>query len=144
MGNEKACKLKNTTTTVKQIACRIILLFIWKNGAFHKIDDTMKKEKYVNKSKQHLKTSVGKLGNKWIFQMINGTKDTSKIVVKWLEYQQSQGIGVASQSSDLSLIENGGKTEKACVNKLAYKPNSVTTVISRKMGQNSISLLVEN
>jgi hypothetical protein len=38
-------------------------------GALHKIDGIMRRQNYVDILKQHLKTSVLKLGCKWIFQM---------------------------------------------------------------------------
>jgi hypothetical protein len=43
--------------------------------------------KYVDILKQHLKTSVRKLklGRKWVFQMDNDLKHTSKVVGKWLK-----------------------------------------------------------
>ena len=52
-------------------------------GALHKI---MRKENDVDILKQHLKTSVRKfkLGHKWVFQMDNDPKHTSKVVAKWL------------------------------------------------------------
>ena len=45
------------------------------------------KENYVDILKQHLKTSVRnlKLGCKWVFQMDNDPKHTSKTVSKWLK-----------------------------------------------------------
>ena len=55
-------------------------------GALHKIDGTMRQENYVDILKQHLKTYVRKLklGYKWVFQMDNDPKHTSKVVTKWL------------------------------------------------------------
>ena len=40
--------------------------------------------------KQHLKTSVRKLklGRKWVFQMDNDPKHTSKVVAKWIQLHQ--------------------------------------------------------
>ena len=63
-----------------------------RTGAPHKIDSIMRRENDVDILKQHLKTSVRKLklGHKWVFQMDNDTKHTSKVLE-----QQSQGIGVA-------------------------------------------------
>jgi hypothetical protein len=51
-------------------------------GALHKIDGFIREESYVDILKQHLKTSVGKLklGRKWVFQMDNDPKHTSKVV----------------------------------------------------------------
>ena len=53
-------------------------------GALHKIDDIMRQENYVGILKQHLKTLVRKLklGRKWVFQMDNDHKHTSKVVEK--------------------------------------------------------------
>ena len=55
--------------------------------ALNKIDGIMRHENDVDILKQHLKTSVRKLklGRKWIFQMDNNPKHTSKIVAKWLK-----------------------------------------------------------
>ena len=46
----------------------------------------MKQENYVDILKQNLKISVRKLklGRKWVFQMDNDPKHTSKIVANWL------------------------------------------------------------
>jgi hypothetical protein len=56
-------------------------------GALHKIDGTTRKNNYVDILKQHLKTSVRKLklGLKWVFQMDNDPKHTSKVVAKGLK-----------------------------------------------------------
>ena len=56
-------------------------------GALHKIDGWMRKENSVDILKQHLKTSVKKLklGRKWVFQMDNDPKHTSKVVAKWVK-----------------------------------------------------------
>ena len=56
-------------------------------GALHKIDGFMRKDNYVDILKQHLKTSVRKLklGRKWVFQMINDPKHSSKDLAKWLK-----------------------------------------------------------
>ena len=53
-------------------------------GAFHKIDGIMRQGNYVDILKQHLKRPVRKLkfGRKWVFQMDNDPKHTSKIVAK--------------------------------------------------------------
>jgi hypothetical protein len=69
--------------------------------------------------KQHLKTSVRKLklGRKWVFQMNNDPKHTSKVVEHlWAELKKR-------------------------VSKEAYKPNSVTPGLSGGTGQNSPNLL---
>ena len=62
-------------------------------GARHIIDGTMRKENYVDILK-HLKTSVRKLklGRKWVFQMDNDPKHTSKVVAKWLKDNQSPDL----------------------------------------------------
>ena len=54
-----------------------------------------RKENYVDILKQHLKTSVRKLklGRKWIFQMVNDPKHTSKVVAKWLKDNKSYWSG---------------------------------------------------
>ena len=54
-------------------------------GALHKIDGIMRVENYVDILKQHLKTSVrkSKPGPKWVFQMDNDPKHTSKAVAKY-------------------------------------------------------------
>ena len=56
-------------------------------GALHKIDGIMTKGNYVDILKQHLKTSVRKLklGRKWVFQLDNDPKHTSKVVATWLK-----------------------------------------------------------
>ena len=56
-------------------------------GALHKIDGIIREENYVDILKQHLKTSVRKLklGHKWVFQMDNDTKLTSKVVARTIQ-----------------------------------------------------------
>ena len=53
-------------------------------GALHKIDGLMRNENDVDILKKLLKTSVWKLklGWKWVFQMDNDPKHTSKVVAK--------------------------------------------------------------
>ena len=53
-------------------------------GALHKIDGIMAEKNYVDILKQHLKTGVRKLklGHKWVLQMDNDPKHTSKLVAK--------------------------------------------------------------
>ena len=71
-------------------------------GALHKIDGIMRKESNVDILKQHLKTSVRKLklGHKWVFQMDNNPKHTSKVVAKWLKDNKVKVLEWPSQSSD--------------------------------------------
>ena len=47
--------------------------------------------------KQHLKISVRKLklGRKWVFQMDNDPKHTSKVVAKWFKDNEDEVLGVA-------------------------------------------------
>ena len=76
-------------------------------GALHKIDGIMRQEKDVDILKQHLKTSVRKLklGRKWVFQMDNDPKHTSKVVAKWLKDNEVNVLKWPSQSPELNLIE---------------------------------------
>jgi hypothetical protein len=49
-------------------------------GALHKIDGIVRRDNYVDVLKQHLKTVRKlKLGCKWVFQMDNDPKHTSKV-----------------------------------------------------------------
>ncbi|CDQ68634.1 unnamed protein product [Oncorhynchus mykiss] len=75
-------------------------------GALHKIDGIMRMENDVDILKQHLKTSVRKLklGRKWVFQMNNDPKHTSKVVAKWLK-DKVKVLEWPSQSPDLNPIE---------------------------------------
>ena len=54
-------------------------------GALYKIDGIMREESYVDILKQNLETSVRKLklGRKWVFQMDNDPKRSSKVVAKY-------------------------------------------------------------
>jgi hypothetical protein len=72
-------------------------------GALHKIDGILRMENYEDLLKQHLKTSVRnvKLGRKWVFQMDNDPKHTSKVVAKWLKDNKVKVLEWPSQSPDL-------------------------------------------
>jgi hypothetical protein len=80
--NEEACKPKNTIPTVKHWGGSIMVWGCFAaggTGAPHKIDGFMRKENYVDILKHHFKTSVKKFGRKWVFQMNNDPKHTSKV-----------------------------------------------------------------
>ncbi|CDQ90445.1 unnamed protein product [Oncorhynchus mykiss] len=68
----------------------------------------MRTENYVDILKQNLKTSVRKLklGRKWVFQMDNDPKHTSKVVAKWLKDNKVKVLEGPSQSPDLNPIEH--------------------------------------
>ena len=63
---------------------------------------------FVDILKQHLKTSVRKLklGRKWVYQMNNDPKHTSKVVAKWLKDSKVKVLEWPSQSPDLNPIED--------------------------------------
>ena len=108
----EACKPKNTIPTMKHRSGRIILRGCFSaggSGALHKIDGIPRKENYVDILKQYLKTSVRKLKlpsiHKWVFQMDNDPKHTSKLVAKWLKDNKVRVLKWPSQSPDLNPIE---------------------------------------
>ena len=77
-------------------------------GALHKIDGIRSQENYVDILKQHLKISVRKLklGRKWVFQMDNTPKHTSKVVAKLLKDNKVKVLEWPSQSPDLNPLEH--------------------------------------
>uniref|UniRef100_A0AAZ3QWW3 Tc1-like transposase DDE domain-containing protein n=1 Tax=Oncorhynchus tshawytscha TaxID=74940 RepID=A0AAZ3QWW3_ONCTS len=95
-------------------------------GALHKIDGIMRKKNYVYILKQHLKTSVKKLnlGRKWVFQMNNDPKHTSKVVAKCLKDNKVKVFEWPSQSPDLSPIEHLWAELNKCVR--ARRPTNLT------------------
>jgi hypothetical protein len=60
--------------------------------------------------KKHLKSSVRKLklGCKWVFQMDNDPKHTTKVVAKWLKDNKVKVLVWPSQSLDLNPARRNG------------------------------------
>ena len=86
-------------------------------GALHKIDGIMRKNNYVDILNQLLKTSVRKLkiGHKWVFQMDNDPKHTSKVVAKFLKDNKVKVLEWPTQCPDLNPIVNLWAELKKCV-----------------------------
>ena len=75
----------------------------------------MRQENDVDILKQHLMTSVRKikLGRKWVFQMENDPKHTSKVVAKWLKEGKVKVLECPSQSPDLNPVEDSWQNWKS-------------------------------
>ena len=61
---------------------------------------------YVSMALMQIEIWKLKLGHKWVFQMDNDPKHTSKVVAKWLKDNKVKVLDWPSQSVDLKPIEN--------------------------------------
>ena len=108
------------------------------------LDGIMTMENYVAILKQHLKTSVRKLklGRKWVFQMDDDPKHTSKDVEKWLKDNKVKLLEWLSQSPDLNPVENVWAELKKRVR--ARRPTNLTQLqgSGRRTGPKFTQLIV--
>uniref|UniRef100_A0AAZ3PE37 Tc1-like transposase DDE domain-containing protein n=1 Tax=Oncorhynchus tshawytscha TaxID=74940 RepID=A0AAZ3PE37_ONCTS len=106
----EACKLKNTIPTVKHggwqhhvvgvLCCRRD----WCTSQTRWHHEEGKLCGYIEATSQDIRHQKLKLGRKWVFQMDNDPKHTSKVVAKWIK--DNKVLEWPSQSPDLSPIEN--------------------------------------
>ena len=61
---------------------------------------------YLRNISKHQFNRKLKLGRKWVFQMDNDPKHTSRIVAKWLKDNKVEILEWSLQSPDLNPIEN--------------------------------------
>uniref|UniRef100_A0AAZ3S7P5 Tc1-like transposase DDE domain-containing protein n=1 Tax=Oncorhynchus tshawytscha TaxID=74940 RepID=A0AAZ3S7P5_ONCTS len=119
---------------------------VGETSALHKIDGIVREDNCVDILKRHLKTSVRKLklSRKWVFQMDNDPKHTSKVVAKWLKDNKVKVLEWPSQSPDINPIESLLAELKRRVRE--RRPTNLTQftpALSGEMGQNSSNLLWE-